>query len=67
MRGLDRVSAQFFSQGMKIKNFFTQRMVDIWNELPEKVVEQIQYPHLKDVWTGAWIAEGYVPNANKWD
>ena len=51
-------------------NFFTQKMVHIWNELPEKVVEAGSIAtfikHFDKYMDGKGL-EGYGPNAGNWD
>jgi len=47
-------------------NFFTQRMVSVWNELPEAVVEAATILSVKkhlDSYMGKMGIEGYGPSA----
>ena len=51
-------------------NFFTQRAVGVWNELPEEVVEAGTFAPFKkhlDRYMDRTGLEGYGPSADKWD
>ena len=51
-------------------NFFTQRVVSVWNKLPEVVVEAGTFlsfiKHL-DSYMDKMGIEGYGPSAGNWD
>jgi len=51
-------------------NFFTQRVVSVWNELPEAVVEVgtiLSFKKHLDSYMGKMGVEGYGPSAGNWD
>ena len=49
---------------------FSQRVVSVWNELPEVVVEAgtiLSFKKHLDNYMGKMVIEGYGPNAGNWD
>ena len=51
-------------------NFFTQRVVSVWNKLPKVVVEAgtiLSFKKHLDSYMGMMGIEGYGPNAGNWD
>ena len=51
-------------------NFFTQRMVSVWNKLPEVVVEAgtiLSFKKCLGSYMGKMAMEGYGPNVDNWD
>ena len=51
-------------------NFFTQRMMSVWNKLPEAVEEAstiLSFKKHLDSYMGKMGIEGYGPNAGNWD
>ena len=51
-------------------NFFTQRVVSVWNKLPEVVVEAgtiLNFKKRLDSYMGKMGIEGYGPNGGNWD
>ena len=51
-------------------NFFTQRVVSVWNELPEVGVEAgtiLPFKKHFDSYMGKTGIQGYGPNAGNWD
>ena len=51
-------------------NFFAQRVVSVWNKLPEVVVEAVTILSFKkhlDSYMGKMGIEGDEPNAGNWD
>ena len=49
-------------------NFFTHRLVSVWNELPEVVVEAGTILSIKKrLDMGKMGIEGYEPNSGNWD
>ena len=51
-------------------NCFTQRVVSVWNKLPEVVVEGgtiLSFKKCLDSYMGEMTIEGYGPNAGNWD
>ena len=51
-------------------NFFTQRVVNVWNKLPEVVAEAgtiLSFKKHLDSCMGTMGIEGYEPNAGNWD
>ena len=50
--------------------FFTQRVVGVWNKLPEAVVEAgtiLSFKKHLDSYMGTMGIEGYGPNEGNWD
>ena len=50
-------------------NFFTQRVVSVWNKLPEAVVEAgtiLSFKKHLDSYMGKMGIAGYGPNAGNW-
>ena len=51
-------------------NFFKQRVVSVWNKLPEVVVEAdtiLSFKKHLDSYMDKMGIEGYGPNAGNWD
>jgi len=51
-------------------SFFTQRVVSVWNELPEAVVEAgkiLSFKKHLDSYMGKMGIEDYGPSAGNWD
>ena len=51
-------------------NYFTQRVVSVWNKLPEVVVEAgtiLSFKKHLDSYMGTMRMEGYGPNVGNWD
>ena len=72
---IDLVKMWFKVRGERYKrvqrgNFFTQRVVSVWNELPEVVVEVstiFSFNKHLDSYIGKLGIEGYGPNVGNWD
>jgi len=51
-------------------NFLTQRVVSVWNVLPEAIVEEgtiLSFKKHLDSYMGKMGIEGYGPSAGNWD
>ena len=51
-------------------SFFTDRVVSVWNELPEAVVKVgtiLSFKKHLDSYIGKMGIEGYGPNVGNWD